>query len=98
MEREQAVDLIRVCLKQIQPGELDAADLSEDMHLIGGNSPLDSIGLVSLIVEIEEQINDRVGLSLTLTDDRAMSQAHSPFRTVGTRASFVVQRLREASG
>ena len=69
VEQEQAVDLIRVCLMQIQPGELDAAELSEDTHLIGGNSPLDSIGLVSLIVEVEEQVNDRLGLNLTLADD-----------------------------
>ena len=97
MDRGEAVELVRTCLKQIQLAGLDAETVSEDTRLIGGNSPLDSIALVSLIVEIEQQINERFDVSTTLADDRAMSEKRSPFRTVGALASFIVQRFGEMS-
>ena len=97
MQREEAVELVRMCLKEVQPNGLDEQLVGEDMRLIGGNSPLDSIALVSLIVEIEQQINDRYDVFTTLTDDRAMSEERSPFRTVGTLAGLIVQRLDELS-
>ena len=55
--------------------------VSEETRLIGGNSPLDSIALVSLIVELEQQIEERYDVTTTLTDDQAMSEKRSPFRT-----------------
>ena len=67
--------------------------VSEETRLIGGNSPLDSIALVSLIVELEQQIEERYDVTTTLTDDQAMSEKRSPFRTVGALVSLIVQRL-----
>ena len=89
--------MVRTCLKQVQHEGVDAQKVTEDTHLIGGNSPLDSISLVSLIVEIEQQVNDRFGVMITLADDRAMSETRSPFRTVGTLAALIAQRLGEVA-
>ncbi len=97
MDQGEAVDVVRMCLKQIQSEGINAPKVREDTRLIGGNSPLDSISLVSLIIEIEQHISDRFDATIALTDDRAMSERHSPFRTVGTLASLIVQRLAEAS-
>ncbi len=97
MDRREAVELVRVCLKQLELVGLDVQGVNEETRLIGGNSPLDSIALVSLIMELEQQIDERFDVTTTLTDDQAMSEKRSPFRTVGALASLIVQRLGPVS-
>jgi acyl carrier protein len=59
-----------------------------DAPLFGPGSPLDSLGLVALLIDIEEAFADR-GAAVSLSDERAMSQTHSPFRTVSTLVSYI---------
>jgi acyl carrier protein len=59
--------------------------------LFGIDSALDSMGLVALVLDIEEQLADRLGVEVTLMDERALSRRHSPFRTVGTLTDYVVE-------
>ena len=61
---------------------------AEETILFGRGSSLDSLGLVSLIVDVE-QLFEEHGVVLTLADDKAMSQKTSPFRTVGTLADYI---------
>jgi acyl carrier protein len=64
--------------------------------LFGGDSPLDSMDLVSLVVELEEQIHAKFGREITLADERAMSQATNPFRNVESLADYAYGLLAEA--
>jgi len=66
--------------------------------LIGTEARLDSLGLVNLIVLIEEKIQQGFGVGVTLVDERAMSQSKSPFRTLGSLAEFVEEQLKEQRG
>jgi acyl carrier protein len=68
---------------------------SPDEVLIGKDARLDSLGLVNLIVLVEEKIQQRFNVSITLVDERALSQSKSPFQTLGTLADFVEQQLNE---
>ena len=63
--------------------------------LFGHRSHLDSLGLVSLIVGVEQGIADEFDAEITLADDRAMSRSASPFRTVDTLVDYIVERLEE---
>ena len=49
-----------------------------------------SIGLVSIIVSTELQLEETFGETLTLADEKAMSQRNSPFRTIDTMAEYIV--------
>ena len=62
---------------------------AEETVLFGRGFGLDSLGLVSLIVDIERLLEEEHGVVLTLADDKAMSQKTSPFRTVGTLADYI---------
>jgi len=62
--------------------------LSRETLLFGDAGLLDSVGLVSLIVAIEQEIESDLGLSIVLADERAMSQKHSPFRSIGALADY----------
>lgn len=73
-------------------------DKSPDVALIGIDARLDSLGLVNLIVLVEEKVQQGFGVGITLVDERAMSQSKSPFRTLGSLAEFVEEQLNEQHG
>ena len=68
---------------------------SLETRLFGGNSNLDSLGLVNLLVMIEQNIEDEFDVIITIADERAMSQKHSPFRTMGSLTDYIDMLLKE---
>ena len=69
--------------------------IAEDTLLFGGESTIDSLSLVSVIVDVETAVSTRFGRSVALTDDRAMGREPSPFTSVRTLAEIVVELLSE---
>lgn len=67
--------------------------VTEDTFLIGQAAVLDSMGLVSAILDIEQRLADDYDIVLVLADERAMSQKNSPFRSVRSLTDYVCQRL-----
>ena len=67
-------------------------DVSPEAALFGPDSPLDSLGLVSLLIDVEEALGDR-GFEVTLSDARAMSRSASPFRTVPAFVAYISDML-----
>lgn len=68
---------------------------TEDLRLFGGSGVMDSLDIVMLIAEIEDQVQDGLDYSITLADDRAMSQKTSPFRSVKTLVQYLMKLLQE---
>lgn len=73
----------------------EPVDLSTgaDSVLFGEGGVLASVDFVTLVLDIEEAVENATGKSITLADERAMSQKHSPFRTVGTLADYIAGLL-----
>ena len=63
--------------------------------LFGHDAPLDSIGLVNLIVTVEEQLSDELDIEVTLANEKAMSRRTSPFQSVETLLDFIEELIRE---
>ena len=63
--------------------------------LFGNTGKLDSLQLINLIVSVEQNIEDEFDFTLSLANDRALSQNHSPFRTVGSLADYIEMLLEE---
>ena len=74
-------------IDEIDEHQLPALD--ESTHLIGKKAVVNSLGLVSVIVDIEQKLSDDYGIEVTIADDRAMSQEKSPFLTIRTLAEYV---------
>ena len=70
---------------------------SPDTLLFGGGANLESLGLVRLVLLVEQKILDQMGRVVTLVDEKAMSQTRSPFRTVGSLADYVAGLLGQDS-
>ena len=60
-----------------------------ETRLLGSQSILDSLHLVSLIVTIEREVEDAFGVALTLADERALSMNASPFRSIQSLADYI---------
>jgi len=60
-----------------------------ETRLLGSQSVLDSMHLVSLIVAIEREVEETFGVALTLADERALSMKESPFRSIQSLADYI---------
>lgn len=64
--------------------------------LFGKEGTLDSLGLVNLLVLVQECIEDELDVSVVLADERAVSQEKSPFRTVESLSEYTYGLVSEA--
>lgn len=97
--KAQILDIILTELKGMpsRPG-VQREPLGEDTGLFGKRGILDSIGLVSLLIAVEQAVEDAFNVSITIVSEKAMSQERSPFRTVGSLVDWVEGLVLEAGG
>lgn len=95
MNRSELMDLIVTTLHDLLASDPARAELpiDEGTRLYGPEGLLDSLRLVSLVLDLEQEINDRLDTAITIADSRAMSQQRSPFRSVGSLADYIVSLL-----
>jgi acyl carrier protein len=65
--------------------------------LFGTNAEIDSLSLVSLIVDVETALNGEHDLEISLTDDRAMTREVSPFSDVQALKDYILELIAEGS-
>ena len=75
--------------------QLPVPFVDESTRLIGQKSVLDSLALVTLIVNVEQKLMDDYDIAVTIADERAMSQEKSPFRTVESLSGYVFMLIKE---
>jgi len=93
--KSEIIEVIFESIEEINQQNGTQIDKNPNTKLFGRECELDSLGLVNLIVSIEENINNEYNSSITIADEKAMSQKHSPFRTVDTLADYVTELLNE---
>jgi len=81
-------DLIIRSLIETDPETFDNS-LNDDTPIFGTKGNLDSLGLVSLLVNLEQNIEDKYGIPITIADEKAMSLKNSPFRTINTLSEYL---------
>lgn len=89
--------VVRLCREHNEIAEPERQiDLSvpEAARLYGRQGVLDSLGLVSLLAAIEQALEEECGVQATLADERAFSQARSPFRTVSSLSEHIHELCR----
>jgi len=92
--RDDIIKLIIDTANELGEDEIGIdGDLTEDTVLFGKDGALDSMGLVTLIVAVEQAIEDRYDASAGLADEKAMSQARSPYRSVASLADYAVSQI-----
>ena len=95
MIRDKLQEIIFSILKNLgeERNNKDLKTPHEKTVLFGGN--LDSLGIVVLVTELEEEISDKFDFEISLADERAMSQRTSPFRSVSTLINYTEKLINE---
>jgi D-alanine--poly(phosphoribitol) ligase subunit 2 len=67
---------------------------SLDEALIGSSGKVDSLGMINLIVAVEQKIEEEFKETVSLANDNAMSEQNSPFKTIGSLIDYVENLLK----
>ncbi len=96
LTHEQSLKIVlhRLAALGQELGKPELIQADEQTRLFGETAALDSIGLVTLIADLEEDIRVATGKNVTLADEKAMSRLTSPFRRAGLLAEYVVEITR----
>jgi acyl carrier protein len=75
--------------------EAQKITVNENTVLFGSGSSIDSLSLVSIIVDLESLFSEEHGYDISLTDDRAMAREQSPFTNITTLVNYVFELISE---
>lgn len=64
--------------------------LAPDTRLFGADATIDSLSLVSVIVDVEMEASEQLGFAVVLTDDRAIGEEVSPFTDPDALADYIL--------
>ena len=88
------MELIEIIVEELNVLS-DADTHNSEANIFGPDGVLDSMGLVNLVVAMEERVLEKFGVPITIADERAMSRTKSPFRNVANLAEYISELLRE---
>lgn len=93
MSQETVLKVIYDAIESIneERGPDAQIELSPETVLFGESSPLDSLDLVSMIVDIENNASDAFEKMVSLTDDKAMDRDPVPFQSVTTLRDYILE-------
>ena len=95
-ENKDYVEIIQECLREVADEEgIELPEVNGETTIFGEDGLLDSAALVSLVVAVEERIDEQMGVAISLADERAMSQKRSPFQSIATLADYSRLRVDE---
>jgi len=89
--------IVQVILQIADERGIEIAQIDSNTLLVGPEACLDSVGLVSVVMEIEARLDEDFGVEVSLTSDAAMSRERSPLRTVGTIRDYVIEQVATPS-
>jgi acyl carrier protein len=97
MEPDELVKLVAERLAELAPPGLAerGGRITEATVLLGQDGLLDSLGLVNLLVDVEQTLEEETGRALIIGDDRAVSAAMTFRRTEGKLRCFQATHQRE---
>ena len=93
--KDKIFELVKTSLEELNE-ELDYGSLRNvtwETSIAGGESNIDSLSLVRLIVGLETKIEKTFNKQILLADEKAMSTRNSPFRSMGSLVDFIAERL-----
>ena len=64
-------------------------------RIFGADAPLDSLGLVNFLTDLEYRLSEEFDRELVLANERAMRRGRSPFRDVTALTDYIMELLAE---
>jgi hypothetical protein len=87
-EKRERAAVIRRLIHETLPGAAGA-----NPAIFGPGSPLDSLGLVNFLADLEYRLGEEFGREIVLASERAMSRSRSPFRDADALSAYIEEIL-----
>lgn len=94
--REKILSIIYDEMNALMEQDNVQGEMNEETGIYGSSGRLDSMGLVSLLVAVEQAVEDEFDIEIAIANAKAMSQKNSPFKTVGSLADYVTELVKDA--
>jgi acyl carrier protein len=97
MKREEIKEIVINVLTNIvnEKPDLRDVEISESTKLLSEGSFIDSLTLVSFIVDLETSLADEFNIDISLSDDRAMSREKSPYENISALVDYIDELAHE---
>lgn len=97
MTREEILKIVLNQVEQINNTfpEDQKIVVNETTILFGNGSSIDSLSLVSIIVDLEMIFSSDYNKEISITDDRAMTREISPFDSVASLVDYIFEIINE---
>ena len=88
---EQIVNIVYEALENLnnERPQDNKVPVAKETLLLAEGGLVDSLELVSLVVDVETAIAEKFGFEVGLVDEEAMSREESPFLSVGTLCDYI---------
>ena len=73
--------------------DLNIGSLNYDTLLLSEGSAIDSMTIVSIVVDLESELTDAFQKEISLSDDKAMSRKISPYDNVKNLIEYIIEVL-----
>ena len=75
----------------------ESINTSDVVPIMGCNSFIDSLDLLSILVSYEDKIQEHFGYEVVFANEKAMSLKNSPFKNTETLVDYSCALIKEAS-
>lgn len=73
--------------------DLNIGLINSDTLLLSEGSDIDSMTIVSIVVDLETKLSDTFQKEISLSDEKAMARQKSPFKNVRNLIEYVLELL-----
>ena len=92
-EQEITSSIVEALNEILTERGIDTITERDNMQLFGEGSAIDSLDLVTIVVQVEEAIRENTGNTIEVVDENSVISDVSPFRTVSTLAAMIKEKL-----
>jgi acyl carrier protein len=97
IEQAKLEELVKSQIKIFcEDNDIEIDELNKETRLIGADTVLDSMGLVTFLVELEDKLEELYSIQIEIADEKAMSRHRSPFISIETLTEFLTEKINEA--
>ena len=97
MKEKEILDIIYASIDEFNQINSDIKlEKNKDTQLYSKKGKLDSLGLVNLILAIEDKLYEKTAIKISLADDKAFSESSSPFFDVKSLEQFIHKKIDES--
>ena len=92
---EKIKKIVQMALEEVNEDADEVIEYGENAALFGKGEGMDSFSFVTLISNIEEQIQEQFGKEVYLVSDQVYEKKYSPFATIGSLEKYIAEQVQE---